>query len=269
MAGFSVLLSVYYKENPKYLEEALASIYDKQSMKPNQIVLVQDGPLTTELEKVISFWKEKLDNLLVLVPLEKNVGLAAALNEGLKYCNNELVARMDTDDIASPDRFKKQISFMKSNPDVAVSSGLVEEWSEDFSHKVSERKLPLVHEDIYRFAKSRSPISHPAVVFRKTAVLESGGYPSFYPEDHPLWGLMLHKGYKFANLPDVLVKMRVGDAFIERRGKGFLKGEIELSKYLNEIGFINKYELFGNIVKRTLVRLAPVFVKRILYKHIR
>lgn len=122
MLDFTVLMSIYYKENFEWFERALVSIWDEQIVKPTQIVLVQDGSLTEELSAVLTNWKEKLGDVLTLVPLGKNVGLAAALNEGLKHCQYELIARMDTDDIAMPDRFEKQFTFMQNNPDVAVCS---------------------------------------------------------------------------------------------------------------------------------------------------
>lgn len=230
---------------------------------------MKDGPLTPELDRVVSDWKLKLGQKLTVVLLERNMGLAAALNVGLRYCKNELVARMDTDDISVPVRFEKQMDFMQKNPDVAVSSGLIEEWSQDYSYKVSERRLPLVHEDILRFAKFRSPMSHAAVMYRKSAVLAVGGYPRIYPEDYPLWGAMLVKGYVFANLPDLLLKVRVGDAINERRGVEFLKGEIEIFKYLHAIGFINRFEVFLNCLARGAVRLSPTFLKKVFYKYSR
>lgn len=266
---FSVLLSVYIKENPSFLTRALTSIWDEQVLKPSQIVLVQDGPLTAELESIISQWASRLGSVFCPVPLPQNVGLAAALNEGLNHCQYELVARMDTDDIAVPERFEKQYAFMQSHPDIAVSSGLIEEWSQDFSYKVSERRLPLTHTDIVKFAKSRSPMSHPAVMFRKSAVLAVGGYPSIYPEDYALWGSMLAKGYRFANLPDLLLKMRVGDALVDRRGLQFLKGEIKAYKYLLDVGFINRYEFLSSSVLRGVVRLSPVWLKKVFYKYLR
>lgn len=267
--NFAVLLSVYYKEDSVYLDEALTSIWQKQTLKPSQIVLVKDGPLTTALESIIKQWKVELGSILTIVSLKENQGLAKALNEGIKHCKYELIARMDTDDISVEDRFKKQVSFMSEHPNIAVSSGLIEEWSQDYSHKISERKLPLIHNDIVNFAKSRSPVSHPAVIFRKSAVLESGGYPLIYPEDYPLWGTMLNKGYKFANLPDLLVKMRVGDAISQRRSAEFLKGEINTFKHLHTIGFLSKYELKRNILQRKIVRLSPNWMKKLLYKYLR
>lgn len=267
--NFSVLISVYLKESPFAFNNALDSVYTGQVIKPSQIVLVQDGSLTIELYNMISSWKKKLGDILTIISLEQNVGLATALNEGLKYCKYELVARMDTDDIAMPERFEKQYAFMQTHPEVSVCSGLIEEWSEDFAYKISERHLPLTHQEIKKFAKRRSPMSHPAVMFRKSAVLAVGGYPNIYPEDYPLWGKMLSAGYKFANLPDLLLKMRVGDALTERRGLQFLKGEIKIYRYLRDIGFINQFEFLFNCVSRGLVRLSPTWLKKIFYKYLR
>lgn len=267
--SFSVLLSVYAKEQPGYFNQAFLSIWDQQTLKPNQIVLVKDGPLTAELDAEIQGWQEKLGEVLTVVELPENVGLGAALNEGLKACKHELVARMDTDDIAMPDRFEKQFTFMQNNPNVAVCSGLIEEWSQDYSYKISERRLPLTHQEIAKFAKRRSPISHAAVMFRKSAVLAVGGYPNIYPEDYPLWGSMLAQGYIFANLPDLLLKVRVGNALTERRGLQFLKGEIKIYKYLLDIGFINRFEYLTNCILRGVVRLSPVWLKKIFYKYLR
>ncbi|UPQ81325.1 glycosyltransferase [Pseudomonas knackmussii] len=266
---FTVLMSVYEKEFHGFLSLALESVWDSQCAKPSQIVLVQDGPLTVELNKEIRKWKGKLGEVLTIVSLPKNVGLASALNEGLQCCDYDLIARMDSDDIAESIRFSKQIQFMLANPEISVCSGQVEEWSQDFSYKISTRNLPLRHDDILKFAKSRSPISHPAVMFRKSAVMAVGGYPNIYPEDYPLWGTLIANGYKFANLPDVLLKMRVGNALAERRGKRFLQGEIEIYKHLYAVGLINRFELVGNIALRSIVRLSPVRVKRFLYKYFR
>lgn len=262
-------MSVYYKENPSWFNHAMQSIWSDQILKPAQIVLVQDGPLTPELVNVVEAWSLKLGSELCAVPLLKNVGLAAALNEGLKHCKYEMVARMDTDDIAMPDRFEKQFTFMQNNPKVAVCSGLIEEWSQDFSHKISERRLPLTHQEIIKFAQSRNPISHPTAMFRKSGVLEVGGYPEIYPEDYALWGLMLAKGYMFANLPDLLLKMRVGNALTERRGGSFLKGEIKVFKYLHVVGFLSTYVMYRNILQRSIVRLSPVWLKKAFYKYLR
>jgi len=266
---FSVLLSVYINESPCYLNASLTSIWDSQTLKPSQIVLVQDGPLNTELYVIIKKWKKRLGDIFTIVSLAHNVGLASALNEGLKFCRYEIVARMDTDDIALPNRFEQQLSFLEANPHISVCSGQIEEYSEDLITKLSTRKLPLRHDEILKFAKKRNPISHPCVIFKKTDVIAVGGYPLIYPEDYPLWVLMLNKDYQFANLPQILVKMRVGDALTARRGLRFLKGEIQVFNLMYKIRFLSTAEYCLNIIQRIFVRLGPTWLKKILYKFAR
>lgn len=263
---FSVLMAVYHKEIPNRLEECLKSL-EVQTLKPSEVILVEDGMVSSSLHAVIDEFRASLN--IISIKLLENAGLATALNEGLKHCSFELVARMDTDDISVPDRFEKQYLFMLSNPDVSVCSGLIEEWSQDFSYKISERSLPLAHEQILKLAKYRSPVSHPAVMYRKSAVLAVGGYPIIYPEDYPLWGIMLAKGYVFANIPDLLVKMRIGDAITDRRGLHILRGEIKVYKYLLDVGFINTFEYILNCFLRSFVRLSPRYFKVVFYKYFR
>lgn len=266
---FSVLLSLYKKEKCQYLSKAMASIWSNQLLKPNQIVLVKDGLLTPELDAEVERWQAELGEVLTVVSLPGNVGLGAALNHGLLYCKYELVARMDTDDISLPDRFKLQVAFMAVNQGVAVSSGFIEEWNADFSIPLSRRILPLKDDAIRAFAKMRSPISHPACIFRKSVILQIGGYPDIYPEDYLLWVRVLQAGYKLANIPEVLLHMRTGDDFITRRGYKFLKGELRSYRIMYQDGFINFYQFMKVSLLRSLVRLSPAFVKVWLYKNMR
>lgn len=267
--NFSVLLSVYNKENPIYLDQSLKSIYTDQKIKPNEIILVKDGPINIDLENVIEKWMQILPSILRVITLKENNGLAKALNIGLKYCSNDLVARMDTDDLSTPERFHHQVLFMIKNPDIAVSSGVIEEYDSLLETKISERTLPLSHEEIKSFAKRRSPISHPACIFRKSIILKEGGYPNIYPEDYALWGKLINNGYIFGNIPEKLIKMRAGRSIMERRGLDFLKGEIKTYYYFNKIGFINNKDLILNIILKSITRLSPRWVKIILYKFAR
>lgn len=267
--NFSVLLSIYKFEKSYYLFQAMESIWNLQILKPNQIVLVKDGPLTPELDQEIERWQLLLGETLTLVNLTQNVGLASALNEGLRFCKHDLILRMDTDDVAMPERFKLQIEFMQAHPEIAVSSSFIEEWNRDFSVRLSCRSLPLSHDEIFKFAKMRSPISHPACIFRKSVILEVGGYENIYPEDHLLWVKVLQAGYKLANIPQVLLRMRTGEDFITRRGYAFLKGELKSYRIMYQSGFLT----FGQLIKvsllRSLVRLSPDFLKLWLYKNMR
>lgn len=267
---FSVLLSVYKGEDPVFLDHALVSIYDVQKLKPSQVVLVKDGFLTPELDDVVSTWEKKLVDVLTIVPLERNVGLGPALNEGLKYCKHELVARMDTDDVALPDRFAKQVEFMQANPDIVASSAILEEWDSGLQKKQGVRHLPLEPDAVLKFAKRRSPLSHPVAIFRKKIVLDYGGYPPLRKaQDYALWSLLLSKGYKLANLPDVLLKMRTGNEMLGRRGWDYFKQEYRLLKYQREIGFLSYSGFVVNVLLKGGLRVAPDFVKRWAYRFAR
>jgi len=234
--NFSVLLSVYAKEKYDYFNRAFQSIWDEQKLKPDQIVLVKDGPLTSELDAEIERWKAILGEVLTIVGIKANVGLGSALNVGLQHCRYDLVARMDTDDISLPDRFEKQIAFMQANPDVVASSAFIEEFNET-GRGVFVRRLPEWHEEILEFSKKRCPLSHPVVMYRRDAILRVGGYPPFFPEDSALWSQLIVNGYRLANIPDILLRMRTSRDFIHRRGLSFLIGEIKLLGYQKKIGF--------------------------------
>lgn len=172
--NFSVLISIYHKEEAKYFNRAMQSIWDEQSVKPDEIVLVQDGKLTDELYRFIDEWKSKLGDVLKIIPLEQNVGLGDALNEGIKHCNYELIARMDTDDISLADRFEKQLKVFE-NSDIDISSSWVSEFDSDEKKIVSYRKIPEKHDEIVSYSKMRNGVNHPAVMYKKSVVEKAGG----------------------------------------------------------------------------------------------
>ena len=268
--SFSVLLSVYAKEQPDYFNQAFLSIWDQQILKPDQIVLVKDGPLTAELDAEIQRWQEKLGEVLTVVELPENVGLGAALNEGLKACRHELIARMDTDDISLPLRFEKQVAFMQTHHDVTASSAGLEEWNENLSLCTGKRQLPTDPVILAKFARKRSPLSHPVSIFRKSDVLAIGGYPSLRKaQDYGLWSLLLTKGYKLANLSDFLLQMRTGNDLFVRRGADYLKHELALLHFQKRTGFLQLHEFIINYVMKASLRLSPAFVKKIAYRYLR
>lgn len=266
----SVLVSVYKDENPIFLNQALTSIFDDQRLKPNQVVLVKDGALTSALDNVIAEWQNYLGNKLTVIALKENVGLGAALNEGLKHCEHEFVARMDSDDIALPQRFTKQIEFMNKYPSMSESSATIEEWDEELVIRQGLRRLPCEPKALLKFAKRRSPLSHPVTIFRKSHVLNVGGYPPLRKaQDYALWSLLLHSGYQLGNLPDVLLKMRTGKKLLDRRGWEYFKDEYKLLKFQKEIGFLSIREFVMNVMLKGIVRVAPRFIKVLAYKLLR
>lgn len=269
MHDFSVLIAVCSNDKEEHFEAALKSIYD-QSTVAKQVVLVADGPLSEKHNEIIRRYEELHDGFKCL-RLKENQGLAIALNTGLAICDSELVARMDSDDVCENDRFSRQLHFMKSNPNIAVSSGKVTEYSSDLREFIAEKRLPKNHREVLAFSKYRNPINHMACIFRKSAVLAVGGYPEQFrkAQDFALWAMMLKAGYKFANLDDNLVNVRAGGGFFERRGLQYFYGEVIVLRFLKKIKHINMLELLINLLIRLGARLSPALIKQIIYKTLR
>ena len=164
MIHYSILLSIYHKESPKFLLNCLESIND-QSIRTDEIIIVEDGELTRELDQVLDEWQNKLTNLKIIA-LPKNVGLGKPLNEGLKHCSHEWVFRMDTDDICAPDRFEKQIAYIQAHPEVDIFSTTVTEFNEVPEQPTAIKSVPLTHNEIVQFAQWRSPFNHMSVAYK-------------------------------------------------------------------------------------------------------
>lgn len=263
----SVLMSVYYKENPDYVATALQSL-SNQTLMADEVVIVKDGCLTHELDKVIDKYTDKL-NIRCLV-MENNVGLGLALRAGLLYCQHDLVARMDTDDICSPERFEKQVTFLQNNPDIDVLGAWISEFKDDPKNIYAYRKLPLRHKELLNFAKKRNPLNHMTVMYYRQSVINSGNYQSIIGfEDYYLWVRMMVNNLKFANLPEFLVKARAGKKMINRRGGlKYYINEIRLQQNFLNLGFINKIEFVRNICMRSTVFLMPNRVRQLIYKFV-
>lgn len=270
MIKFSVLMSIYYKEKAEYFNRAMKSIWDEQSIKPNEIILVQDGVLTVELYEVIEIWRERLRDILKIIPLDKNLGLGDALNEGIAHCSNELIARMDTDDISLPNRFEKQLDIFK-NPDIDVCSSWIGEFDDDENKIISYRKVPEKHFEIIKYSKMRNPINHPAVMFKKKKVLEAGNYKKMISfEDYYLWIRMIMNNSKLYNIQETLVLMRAGYYQLERRrGLGYVNSECNFWSELYKIGFINFWEYIKNLSLKLIIRVLPRKIINKIYQVIR
>ncbi len=270
MKKFSVLMSIYYKEKSEYLHKAMHSIWDKQTIKPGEIVLVQDGELTDELYSSIEQWKEKLGDIFKTIPLNQNVGLGDALNIGLQECSYELIARMDTDDICLNDRFEKQLKVFENN-EIDICSSWISEFDDDEKTIVSYRKLPELHQDIIKFAKSRCPINHPAVMYKKSIVLKVGSYGKYkFAQDYHLWARMILGNAKFYNIQEPLVNMRAGYGQLERRsGFNYALNEYNIQKEFLKLGFINYFEFIRNVSIRFIARVIPKSLVKLVYKRLR
>ena len=264
---FSVLMSVYKNEKAEYLDMALQSMV-KQTLLPSEIVVVEDGLLTDELDACLNSYEENYPKLFRRIAYRENRGLGLALRDGVLACRYEYIARMDTDDIAAPVRFARQFAYLAEHPQIALLGSWIKEFSIDPTRPDTVTDLPTGHEDITEYAKTRNPFRHMTVVFKKTAALESGNYRDFlWFEDYDLWVRMLQKGHQTANLPEHLVSVRAGDEMFARRGGWrYLKQEIKFQRFLWKIGFISIFDFSLNVVRRSVVRLLPNRVRVWLYR---
>lgn len=269
---FSVLMSIYYKEIPEYLDLSLESITDKQILKPNEIVLVKDGPLTKELDDVVKKYINKYPNLFKIISLEKNYGLGKALNIGLENCSYELVARMDGDDISKPKRFKEQVEIFKNNSDIDICGSWIDEFQvKDKKLEVqSIRKVPETNNEIHQKLKFICAFNHPTVMYKKSKVLKAGSYlQTFALEDYYLWVRLALNKCKMYNIQKSLIYFRITDGTAKRRGGiKLLKSDLKFQKYLLKEKFINKKEYLKNVFVYGIYRIIPWKIREYLQKRI-
>lgn len=263
---FSVLMSVYHKDNPQWLKQAIDSVLNN-TVKPNQIMLVVDGQISNELEQVITEYKESLD----ILRLEKNSGLGIALQQGLLKCKYSLVARMDSDDISLSNRFELQLKEFENNPDLTIVGGYIQEFDSQTNEKTSIRKVPLEDKQIKQYLKTRSPFNHPTVMFKKEDVLKVGNYQIFYQmEDYYLWVRLVKANYQMKNIPKVLLDFRIDKNMFARRGSyKYFKSNKEVSKQMLKMKIINyPYYLFNITIRFITQVLMPNNIRTLFYKKV-
>ena len=263
---FSVLMAVYIKEKDEYFNKALKSITE-QTLMPDEIVIVKDGPLTDSLEKIIESYMESYSGLFKIVGLEHNQGLGNALRIGILECRNEWIARMDSDDISIDDRFEIQAKFIDENPKVDIVGSDIIEFEDNIDNVLAVRSVPYESEDIVKFAHLRNPFNHMTVMYRKKVVVEAGNYQeSKLNEDYNLWVRMIMNGAICANIEEFLVYARTGrDMYKRRGGFKYALSDIKLQKYFHEIGFNGFFRMISNMVIRTLVRITPTYIREKIY----
>ena len=262
---FSVLMAVYKKEQPLFFKEALRSVFE-QSLIPNEVVLVKDGPLTEELEQIIVDFSSKNEQLKVIT-LEKNQGLGEALRIGLNACSFDLVARMDSDDICKPYRFEKQIAFLKEHKEITIVGSWIEEFSDCKEEIEAIRELPQEDKQLKIFMKWRNPFNQMTVMFRKKDILAVGGYQPFYLlEDYYLWNRLANANYYFANIGESLLWARGGYTMLERRGGWkYVVSESKLLKFMYRSGRINIVEFGANLMMKSIIRLIGKHLRHTIY----
>ncbi len=265
----SVLMSVYNQEDATFLKDSLSSVF-QQTYPIDQLVLVCDGKLSEDLETVISTFEEQYPDILQLVRKEKNEGLGLALHDGLQYCRNEWVARMDSDDISLPNRFEKQMTYIKDNPETDVLGTSIWEFNSKEGQTAYQRLLPEHHQDIINFAKTRNPLNHSTILFRKSKVLSVGSYVDFpYFEDYHLIVRLIQANAIFHNLQEPLLNFRFNRKTLARRqGDEYVEKEKRFMKECYRLNFLSKWEYYRNSKGRKLLRMLPTNLLRWVYRNI-
>ena len=258
-------MSVYVKENPTFLRDAIKSVQN-QTLKPSELVLVEDGPLTPELYQVLEEVEAQSDIPVKRCPLEENQGLGLALRYGVLQCQYDIIARMDTDDIAVADRFEKQVQLMEQE-NLDLLGGHIAEFIDNPDEIVSYRRVPTRHADIMAYQRMRSAFNHMTVMFKKDMVLKAGNYEDgLYMEDDLLWLNMIAAGAKTGNLDQILCKVRVGAGMFERRGGlRYLKFYRQARQRMLERGQISYMEYAKSVAIQAIVALCPGFVRQFIF----
>lgn len=255
---FSVITSVYRNDKPEYVAKALRSITTNQTVKPDEVVLVVDGPVPDKLKELIVHKTRDEANLYNVIWLPENKGLGNALRVGVENARYEIMARMDSDDVSVPDRFEKQIAYMEAHPDCDVVGGQITEFIDSESNIVGKREVPCKHDDILMWLKGRCPFNHMSVTMLRSCVIAVGNYLDWhFNEDYYLWIRMAEAGYRFANLPDTLVNVRVGKEMYARRGGWkYFRSEKGLQDYMLSHNMISLPRYCYNVFGRFVIQVA-------------
>ena len=265
---FSVAMSVYHKDNAAFFDQALQSITEKQTVKPSEIVLVCDGSLNSDLDAVISSYLARFP-IFNVIRLPQNKGLGNALKLAVENASNELIARMDSDDLSVPDRFEQQLNYFRSHPEIDIVGGDITEFIGEEENIVGKRAVPETDTEIKEYMKKRAAFNHVSVMYKKSAVQAAGGYQDwFWNEDYYLWIRMQLNNAVFANTGTVLVNVRVGEEMYQRRGgKKYFQSEYGLQKLMLDKKMIGKATFAGNVGKRVIVQmLLPNKVRGWVFK---
>jgi len=255
--SFTVAMSVYKNDCATFFKEAINSIYSLQTVKPSEIILIEDGPIPEELSESITEVSKAIP-ILKVVAFKENRGHAAARQAGLDYANNELVAIMDSDDIAEPNRFEKQLKFMNEHPEITVAGSLIREFIGEPTNVVGVRAVPETDSEIKEYLKDRCPMNLQTVMYRKSMVMEVGGFIDWFcEEDYYLWIRLALAGHKFYNFQESLVNVRVGKEMYQRRGgKKYFQSEARLQKYMLDHKVITLPKYLYNVAIRWAVQVA-------------
>ena len=252
----SVLMSLYLKEKPEYADQCFQSLLN-QTAQADEWVIVEDGPLQNEMYALLNEYQEKYPGLIKRIPSKKNQGLGLALRAGVPECRNELIARMDTDDIAREDRFERQLAEFEKDSELDICGSHIIEFEGTIDNVLSKRKVPIEQDKIIKYQKTRSAFNHMTVMYKKSPVLKAGNYEHCpLMEDDMLWARMILSGARCSNVDDFLVYARTGTAMIERRGGwAYFKKYRDGKKKMKETGFLGETDYLK--VLQAIVSLMP------------
>lgn len=268
---YSVLMAVYKNDDAEFLRRALTSIYEEQTKKPDEIVVVFDGPLTDSLYDVLYGFAEDKADVVRYQREEENKGLGEALRIGSQLCTGDYIFRMDADDISHPERFEKQSAYIEAHPEVDVLGSDIAEFYESYSEeKVRVRACPPAHAEIAKMGKRRNPMNHVSVCIKKEALAQCGGYESLLLlEDYFLWLKMIAAGRVLANINEALVYVRIGNGFHSKRGaKVRISGWKVIQKYMLDHKMITKSEARKNMLYIIVFTYCPAWLRKIIYDKI-
>lgn len=268
-------MSVYKSEKAEYLRIAMNSMWN-QTVPTNDFVLMCDGPLTDELDEVIEEMQSAHSDTLHVIRFEKNGGLGHALQVGVKACKNDIIARMDSDDISRPERCEKELAVFAAHPELSIVGSVIEEFTEIEpgasvpSAINAKRVVPEKSGDIVAFAKQRNPFNHPSVMYKKADVLAAGNYQDVrYMQDYYLWTYMLIAGFKGYNIQEPLVWMRADSNLFKRRsGKLYRDIQLNLFKYMRNQGFISNTQYVKSCILRVGSSMAPNWLRQSMFKKV-
>lgn len=263
---YSVLMPLYKSDNPIWLKVAIDSILN-QTIPPDEFVIVVDGKISDELRNIVEDYKKENEDLFKIYYFEQNRGLGKTLADGVKLCKNELIARMDADDFSIPERCEKQLKAFEENPHLDVIGSNVDEFIDNISNVVSKVRLPKLNDEMRNFAKRRCPVRHPALMYKKSKVLQSGNYQDYrHAQDYNLIVHMFLNGCKMQNIQEVLVYMRISENFYERRG-GWNQARLilRLKKEFLDCGFYSLTDFIISGIGNVAVCLMPNKVRKIFY----
>lgn len=263
--NYSILMSVYKKEKPEYLRESIESML-KQTAMPEQFVIVKDGPLTEELDRMIDEYDRTNEGLFTIVPIKENVGLGRALDIGMAACRNELVARMDSDDISLPERCEKELELFAADPELSIVGTNIDEFYDDPTQVRLSRVVPSEPEEIKKVIRRMTPFNHPTVVYKKSQVIRCGGYGKMRrKQDRDLFSRMVNMGCKARNIGESLLLFRSNeDNYQRRKSWEYCKSTIDVTWAILRRGHCSIFDFLYVVAGQMVLFIMPLPLMKLI-----